>query len=254
MDWLEQKGIDPQRITTGLALLAGIIVIGLIDNFFLMWLVFGGLYLVAFYEANKLFEIENNTLYAYAAILWIVAAFYPYADDLFFIAAVVFASVLAYTQELKFKYFYPFIYPTAGFLFMLTLYSEYGIIALFWLLVVVAGADVGAYFVGKSIGKTKFCETSPNKTLEGVVGGVSIATAAGFFIGINFVDMDKAIVISLLSAIAAVFGDLFESYLKRKAGVKDSGDILPGHGGVLDRVDGYLFSAIIMLVLLRGLV
>jgi phosphatidate cytidylyltransferase len=254
MEWLEKKGIDPQRITTGLGLLAAIVIIGLIDNFFVMWLVFGGLYLVAFYEANKLFGIENNTLYAYAAILWIVAAFYPYADDLFFIAAVIFASVLAYTQELKFKYFYPFIYPTASFLFMLTLYNEYGIVSLFWLLVVVASTDVGAYFVGKSIGKTKFSATSPNKTLEGVIGGVAIATVAGFFVGLKFVDIDKAIVISMLSAVAAVFGDLFESYLKRKAGVKDSGDLLPGHGGILDRVDGYLFAAIIMLVLLRGLV
>lgn len=254
MQWLEDKGVDPQRITTGLALLGAIVVVGLIDNFFVMWLVFGGLYLLSFYEANKLFGIENNTLYAYAAILWITAAFYPYADDLFFIAAVVFASVMAYTKELKFKYFYPFIYPTASFLFLLALYSEYGVIALFWLLVVVAGADVGAYVVGKSIGKTKFSETSPNKTLEGVVGGIVIATVAGFFIGVSFVDIDKAIVISLLSAIAAVFGDLFESYLKRRAGVKDSGDILPGHGGILDRVDGYLFSAIIMIILLRGLV
>jgi phosphatidate cytidylyltransferase len=254
MQWLEDKGIDPQRITTGLALLAAVVVIGWIDNFFLMWLVFGGLYLLAFYEANKLFGIENNTLYAYAAILWLVAGFYPYPDDLFFIAAVVFASVMAYTKELKFKYFYPFIYPTAGFLFVLTLYNEYGVIALFWLLVIVAGTDVGAYVVGKSIGKTKFSETSPNKTLEGVIGGVVIATLLGFLIGVNFVDIDKAIVISLLSAIAAVFGDLFESYLKRRANVKDSGDILPGHGGILDRVDGYLFSVIIMLVLLRGLV
>jgi phosphatidate cytidylyltransferase len=128
------------------------------------------------------------------------------------------------------------------------------VIALFWLLVIVAGTDVGAYVVGKSIGKTKFSETSPNKTLEGVIGGVVIATLLGFLIGVNFVDIDKAIVISLLSAIAAVFGDLFESYLKRRANVKDSGDILPGHGGILDRVDGYLFSVIIMLVLLRGLV
>jgi phosphatidate cytidylyltransferase len=134
------------------------------------------------------------------------------------------------------------------------MYSEYGIVSLAWLLVVVAGADIGAYFVGKSIGKTKFCETSPNKTLEGVVGGVVLATGLGFFIGITFVDIDKAIVISFLAAIASIFGDLFESYLKRKAGVKDSGDILPGHGGILDRVDGYLFSSIIMLVLLRGLV
>jgi len=254
MDWLEKKGIDPQRITTGLALLVGISVIGFIDNFFLMWLVFGALYLISFYEANKLFGIENNTLYAYAAILWLVAGFYPYPDDLFFIAAVIFGSVLAYTQELKFKYFYPFIYPTASFLFLLTMYSEYGIVSLAWLLVVVAGADIGAYFVGKSIGKTKFCETSPNKTLEGVIGGVAASTGLGFLVGVTFVDIDKAIVISLLAGVASVFGDLFESYLKRKAGVKDSGDILPGHGGILDRVDGYLFASIIMLVLLRGLV
>jgi len=55
-------------------------------------------------------------------------------------------------------------------------------------------------------------------------------------------------------AISSIFGDLFESSLKRSADVKDSGDILPGHGGVLDRIDGYLFGAIVMLVLLRGLV
>jgi len=254
MNWIEKKGIDPQRITTGLALLAAIIIIGLIDNFFVMWALFGVLYLISFYEANKLFGIENNTLYAYAAILWIVAGFYPYPDDLFFIAAVIFGSVLAYTQELKFKYFFPFIYPTASFLFLLTMYSEYGIVALTWLLVVVVGADVGAFFVGKSIGKTKFCETSPNKTLEGVIGGLVASTGLGFLVGVSIVDMDKAIVISLLAGIASVFGDLFESYLKRQAGVKDSGDILPGHGGILDRVDGYLFASIIMLVLLRGLV
>jgi len=254
MEWLEKKGIDPQRTTTGLALIAAVIIIGLIDNFFIMWAVLGGIYLLAFYEANKLFAVDNNTLYAYAAILWIVAGFYPYPDDLFFIAIVLFAGSMAYTRKLKFKYFYAFIYPTVSFLFLLALYNEYGVIALAWLLVVVAGADIGAYFVGKSIGKTKFCETSPNKTLEGVVGGVVTSTLLGFLVGVTFVDLDKAILISLLAGIASVFGDLFESFLKRRAGVKDSGDILPGHGGILDRVDGYLFAVIIMLVLLRGLV
>jgi phosphatidate cytidylyltransferase len=119
---------------------------------------------------------------------------------------------------------------------------------------VVASADIGAYFVGKSIGKTPFSASSPNKTREGVYGGVVTATIAGFFIGITIVeDIPQAIIISLMAAIGSVFGDLFESYLKRQAGVKDSGSILPGHGGVLDRIDGYLFSSIIMLVLLRGL-
>jgi len=109
--------------------------------------------------------------------------------------------------------------------------------------------------VGKSIGKTKFSPTSPNKTLEGVLGGIILATIAGTYYAFA-TDLDTlfmATLISSLTAIASIFGDLFESYLKREAGVKDSGTLLPGHGGVLDRVDGYLFGAIIMLIVLRAL-
>ena len=247
-------GAHSERITTGIALVAGVLTIGFIDNFFLMWLFLGVVYLLAFYEANKLFKIENNAIYFYAALLWLIAAFYPYGDDLFVIAGIVFAAVVAYTKNLDWKYFFPFLYPTAGMLFILTMYQEYGVAALLWLLVVVAMADIGAYVVGKSIGKTPFCVTSPKKTLEGVIGGILIASATGFFAGLSIVDADKAILISLFTAAASVFGDLFESYLKRQAEVKDSGNILPGHGGVLDRIDGYLFGAVIMLVLLRGLV
>jgi phosphatidate cytidylyltransferase len=73
-------------------------------------------------------------------------------------------------------------------------------------------------------------------------------------VGLSVVDADKAIIVSFATAVSAVFGDLYESYLKRKAGVKDSGTILPGHGGVLDRIDGYLFASVVMVILLRGLV
>ncbi len=250
-----QLGEHKERVVTGLALLGAVLLLGFINNFFLFWLVFGAIYLIAFYEAAKLFHIQmTNSLYAYAALLWIVAAFYPYGDDLFVIAGVIFASLVAYSQKLEWKNFLPFIYPTAGMLFILTLYSEYGIMALLWLLVIIAMTDVGAYFVGKSIGKTSFSPTSPNKTMEGVVGGVVLATVTGLFVGINIVDTEIAIIISLLTALTSIFGDLLESYLKRKAGVKDIGNIFPGHGGMLDRIDGYLFGAIIMLVLLRGLV
>jgi phosphatidate cytidylyltransferase len=69
----------------------------------------------------------------------------------------------------------------------------------------------------------------------------------------GMVDAWTALAVSLAVAVVSVFGDLFESFLKRRAGVKDSGSILPGHGGALDRIDGYLFGAIIMVVLLRGL-
>ena len=120
-----------------------------------------------------------------------------------------------------------------------------------WLVAIVAGADIGAYFVGKQIGKTKFCQTSPNKTLEGVFGGIVVASVLGMIFSPHYVGFMVAFFISFVVATASVFGDLFESYLKREADVKDSGDILPGHGGILDRSDGYLFGGIVLLVLLR---
>jgi len=248
------KNSTQQRIITAIFLVVGVLIVGLINNFWLMWAVMGVVYLLAFHEATRLFGINNNSLYAYAAILWLAAALYPYGEDLFVIAGLIFASAVAYTQNISPRNFLPFIYPTAGMLFMLSMYQEYGMGAMLWLLVVVASADVGAYVVGRSIGRTPFSVSSPSKTREGVYGGIAVATSAGFFIGITIVDITQAIIISMAAAIGAVFGDLFESYLKRQAGVKDSGSILPGHGGVLDRIDGYLFASVIMLVLLRGLV
>ena len=243
-----------ERILTGLALIAFVLVVGFIDNFFLMWFVLGAIYMLAFKEAVALFGNKHDSIFVYAGIVWLLAAIYPYGDDLFVLAGVFYAGAVAYNKELEWRDFLPFIYPTAGMLFVLTMYQEYGVLALLWLLVVVAMTDVGAYAVGKSIGKTQFCETSPNKTLEGVMGGIAVATLSGMFLGLVYVDLWTAFIISLVVATSAIFGDLFESSLKRQAGVKDSGNILPGHGGILDRIDGYLFGAIVMLVLLRGLV
>lgn len=243
-----------ERITTGLALLVAVLIIGLIDNLFVMWLIFGAIYLVAFKEALMLFGLEDKSLLFYGVGIWLVAGIYPYGDDLFVLAGVMYASAIAYNKELEWKNFFPFIYPTAGMLFIFTMYQEYGVLSLFWLLVVVAMTDVGAYAVGKSIGKTPFCETSPNKTMEGVVGGIVVATLSGMFIGLFVVDFMVSFLISAFVATSSIFGDLFESSLKRSADVKDSGDLLPGHGGILDRIDGYLFGGIVMLVLLRGLV
>ena len=254
MDILKALSSSKERVITGLALIAVVLIIGFIDNFFLMWAVLGAVYLVAFKEAVKLFGLKNNSLTLYALGIWILAGFYPYGDDLFVLAGVAYASAVAFNKELTWNNFFPFIYPTAGMLFIFTMYQEYGVMAMLWLLVVVAMTDVGAYAVGKSIGKTPFCETSPNKTMEGVVGGIVVATLSGMFVGLSIVDLGIAFIISFMVATSSIFGDLFESSLKRAADVKDSGNILPGHGGALDRIDGYLFGAIVMLVLLRGLV
>ena len=243
-----------ERIVTGLALVGAALIIGFIDNFFLMWLVFGGVYILAFKEAMNLFQIEDDSLVFYALGIWLLAGVYPYGDDLFVLAGVAYASAIAYNKDLEWKSFFPFIYPTAGILFMFTVYQEYGVLALLWLVMVVAMTDVGAYAVGKSIGKTQFCETSPNKTMEGVAGGIAVATLSGMFVGLSIVDLGVAFIVSFMVSTSSIFGDLYESSLKRAADVKDSGDILPGHGGILDRIDGYLFGGIVMLVLLRGLV
>lgn len=242
-----------QRTITGVALLALVGVIGWIDNFFIMWAFLGLIYIFSFYEAMKLFKLGSSSAYVWAVLLWIAAYFYPNPDDLFYLIAIIFAGSLAYFHNFDKRLILPFLYPVAGIFFFLILYQDYGITSMLWLLITVALTDTGAYFTGKAIGKTKFSDTSPNKTLEGVFGGVILATLVGTYIGLEIAPFWAALFTTFFVSIASVFGDLFESYLKREAGVKDSGDILPGHGGILDRIDGYLFGAPMMIIVLRAL-
>lgn len=243
-----------ERWLTGLGLLALVGIIGWLDNYFVMWTFLGIVYLFAFYEAMKLFKLSSGSAYFWAILLWMVAYFYPNPDDLFFFIAIIFASSLAYFHNFDKRLILPFLYPASGIFFFLILYQDFGIASMFWLLATVALSDIGAFFIGKAIGKTPFSDTSPNKTLEGVFGGIFLAVLGGTFVGLYVVETWIAVIVTLVTAIAAVFGDLFESYLKREAGVKDSGDLLPGHGGILDRIDGYLFGAVMMVVALRALI
>ena len=241
-----------ERWLTGIALLALVGFIGWIDSFFVMWSFLGVIYIFAFYEAMKLFKLVGPSAYFWAILLWFFAYFYPNPDDLFYFVAIIFGSAIAYLHNFDKRLILPFLYPVSGIFFFLILYEDFGIQAMFWLLVTVALTDVGAFFTGKAIGKTKFSDTSPNKTLEGVIGGVIIATAAGTYAGLFIAPFWIALIVTFVTSLASVFGDLFESYLKREAGVKDSGDLLPGHGGILDRIDGYLFGAPMMVIALRA--
>ena len=115
------------------------------------------------------------------------------------------------------------------------------------MLVVIWGADVGAYFAGKTWGKTKLAPVvSPNKTWEGAFGGLVLAVAVGMGVAsLLSLELDwlKFTVFVIVMVVLSVFGDLFESMLKRQANIKDSSNILPGHGGLLDRLDSTLSVA-----------
>ncbi len=241
------------RIKTALALFAVFIAVSFIDTLFVTWLFLGCFMIIGVHEAMRLFDVKSVLVYQFAGISWLLAYFYHTPQNLVFLVMVIFASMLAYNRTLEKKIILPLLYPLASFLFILALYSDFGIKSLWWILFIVASADVGAYYVGRSIGKTKFCETSPNKTIEGVFGGIVLAAILGPLFAIDSVSYWTALLISLIVAAASVFGDLFESYLKREANVKDSGDILPGHGGILDRTDGFLFAGIVMVILLKAI-
>ena len=113
------------------------------------------------------------------------------------------------------------------------------------LMLIVAAFDVGSYFVGRALGKRKLApEISPNKSVEGLVGGVLLSLLMALITSI-FVEPITALIAVYLAigvSVAAPLGDLSESLVKRHFGVKDMGSILPGHGGLLDRIDGYLFA------------
>lgn len=253
MNLKEIYNSQKQRVLTGMFMLVFAIIFAAIDNLILTWAVFGIAYIFAFYEAMQLFGLKENKLFVYAILIWILAYFYPNPDDLIYIVLIFSLSIMAHKKEVDFKLLAPFFYPSISMLFLFTLYKDFGMGVLVWLVIVVALTDTGAYFVGKSIGKTPFSPTSPNKTWEGCIGGVLIATVAGTFAGLLYVDFYLSLFISFLISISTIWGDLFESYLKREAGVKDSGNLFPGHGGMLDRFDGYMFASVAMVILLRGL-
>jgi len=209
-------------------------------------------------------KFHKSLFYIVLFLIFHVAANYPsFAVVAFAVLAVIFwvLSILAHKgfSELDTLVRYQ-AKSTLGFVYLglLPAYAyrlldlTHGLVWFLTLLAVVFAGDIGAYLVGITVGKHKINpRLSPKKTWEGAIGGLLGSLAAGFVCSrfLPDIQVNAILVTAVCAGFVAQFGDFFESLLKRVADVKDSGSLMPGHGGILDRIDGVLFaSPIIMLV------
>jgi phosphatidate cytidylyltransferase len=135
------------------------------------------------------------------------------------------------------------------------IYRQEGSVFFLYLISICFFTDIGGYTFGKIIGGKKLSEISPNKTISGTIGSFLFSLLPIIlFKNLNYLDLEfnlKNITFCLLVSLISQLGDLSISYLKRKSKIKDTGKILPGHGGVLDRVDGIIFAVPCSYLLLK---
>ncbi len=140
--------------------------------------------------------------------------------------------------------------------FFLIPFNNEKTISIIFILLICALTDIGGYLFGKTIGGKKFGKISPNKTYSGVLGSLTLPLALYyiFFNNLNFYIDFKINVITLIISVSIIsqIGDLIISFFKRKANIKDTGSIIPGHGGLLDRIDGILLGLPLGIILISN--
>ena len=262
-----------QRLITGIV--AGVLFLGLclLGGWWYQLLLIG-MALIGYYEFVKMTgtpSFSGTALFGYAGILyfmipWSLLDLTPpiSLERVIWLFLFLFLLITVFTKnKMDIRsialLFIGIIYIGMGFSYMgLSRASNdgYGLMWTFLLLSCIWGSDAGAYFVGRKLGKNKLWPAiSPNKTIEGAVGGVLISMVISVIFAIIVPDLltvGRALLIGLSCACVGQLGDLVQSAYKRIYGIKDSGSLLPGHGGILDRCDSWIivfpFVHIIMLM------
>ena len=198
-------------------------------------------------------ELAIRSLTAIALIALALMA--AYVGGYYFAVLVAAASTAIFYEWMRITRGWGFAWSVGGFVYALVAAvallwirdrADNGLAMVVWVFVVTWATDIGAYFAGRAFGRRKLAPAiSPNKTWAGLYGGMAAATlAAGLWVWL----IDLAPPLFVLAPVLAMLsqaGDLFESWMKRRAGLKDSGNWLPGHGGIFDRLDGLLPVAIL---------
>jgi phosphatidate cytidylyltransferase len=251
-----------KRIITGLVAAAAWLALLYSQSFFLFWLVISLLGLIA---AHEFFAIclpregaHLRPLLTAMAVLPVLTGRLQRPDLVYlsFVAVAMLLAVVAVISAPRLQNPFDFLL-RASFGAMYTgLFTAHLVLLMAmpagakWLLfltTITAASDTGAYFTGRALGRHKLCPSvSPKKTVEGFLGGMLCGTAGAILVArllFDNITIYPFAAAALALAVLGVVGDLVESLLKRSAGVKDSGHILPGHGGILDRVDSLLLTA-----------
>lgn len=167
-------------------------------------------------------------------------------------------QLLAMQFSARFQAFIGWMVLLSAWMFLSKLRAYYGSVMVMYFLILIWAADISAYFVGKKWGKAKLApEISPGKTLQGMYGALAAAVICAIglriYYGLSAIQEDDTglallmavdlLILSVLTVLVSIYGDLFFSLVKRRKGVKDSGGILPGHGGILDRIDSIIAAA-----------
>lgn len=253
------------RIVIGALIAAYMIAMFLLGGIWL-WLSLYVFFLIAIYEIYSAFRKAGIHMPPTAGLLFAVGMplFIHWFDlrgiiGLYIAVCMLTLSIKVFKADLSientaytfFMLFYPCMMMSMLFLMLMTFPGELGRLAVLTSLICPSFTDMAAYFVGTFLGKHKLCPTiSPQKSVEGAIGGLAGGLLASVLIFLiaqpllgTTIGLEHFLIIGILAAVLGQIGDLAASIIKRSTGIKDFGNIFPGHGGVMDRLDSILFVA-----------